>query len=89
MPIEDIISIETQIEKVETRLGDQMNSGVEVFDVKVDLMQLMNQQIHIERNEKKAQLTHKFHFEDIEEQDSHRIAQLKDVDTFLYSWIFG
>ena len=27
--------------------------------------------------------------EEIEEQDSHRTAQLKDVDPFLYSWIFG
>jgi radical SAM superfamily enzyme YgiQ (UPF0313 family) len=83
MPIEDIISIETQIEKVETRLGDQMNSGVEVFDVKVDLMQLMNQQIHIERNEKKAQLTHKFHFEDIEEQDA-LILQVPNINESGY-----
>lgn len=27
--------------------------------------------------------------QEIEEQDSHRTMQLKDVDTFLYSWIFG
>jgi organic radical activating enzyme len=26
---------------------------------------------------------------EIEEQDSHRITQLKDVDPFLYSWIFA
>ena len=89
MPIEDIISIETQIEKVETRLGDQMNSGVEVFDVKVDLMQLMNQQIHIERNEKKAELTHKFHFEDIEEQDC-LLMQVPNInESGYYSGIVG
>jgi len=62
MPIEDIVSVESQIEKVETRLSDQIESGTQVFDLKVDLMQLMNQQIHIQRNQKKSELKHKFHF---------------------------
>jgi len=32
---------------------------------------------------------HKKLRQEIEEQDSHRTAQLKDIDPFLYSWIFG
>lgn len=51
----------------EERLKAQINSNTEVFDVKVDLLQYMRQ---TERQKhSKIKVEHKFHFEDIEEQD--------------------
>ena len=41
------------------------------------------------QNDEYDPVLHKKLRQEIEEQDSHRTAQLKDVDPFLYSWIFG
>jgi hypothetical protein len=41
------------------------------------------------QNDEYDPVLHKKLRQEIEQQDSHRTAQLKDVDTFLYSWIFG
>jgi len=41
------------------------------------------------QNDEYDPVLHKKLRREIEEQDSHRTAQLKDVDPFLYSWIFG
>lgn len=40
------------------------------------------------QNDEYDPVLHKKLRQEIEEQDSHRTTQLKDVDTFLYSWIF-
>jgi radical SAM superfamily enzyme YgiQ (UPF0313 family) len=83
MQIDDIINpnIEEQIQKVETRIGEQINNGVEVFDVKVDLLQYMRQSVFVERNQIKVE--HKFHFEDIEEQDC-LILQVPNINESGY-----
>ena len=54
--------------KTESRLKDQIESNNDVFDLKVDLLQYMQQSIFVERHKDKK-ITHKFHFQDIEEQD--------------------
>lgn len=52
----------------EERLKAQIESNTKVFDVKVDLLQYMRQ---TERSKhSKIKVEHKFHFEDIEEQDA-------------------
>ena len=53
--------------KTEPRLKDLIDSNREVFDVKVDLLQYLQQSIFVDRN--KIKVEHKFHFEDITEQD--------------------
>lgn len=55
--------------KSEQRLKEQINSNTEVFDLKVDLLEYMQQSVFKERNKKYEKVEHKFHFEDIEEQD--------------------
>lgn len=55
--------------KSEQRLKEQINSNTEVFDLKVDLLEYMQQSVFKERNKKYEKIEHKFHFEDIEEQD--------------------
>jgi radical SAM superfamily enzyme YgiQ (UPF0313 family) len=56
------------VTNTEKRLQDQIQNNVEVFDVKVDLLQFIRQQ-NIAKNSK-IEIEHKFHFEDIEEQDA-------------------
>ena len=87
MQVDEIVNPESQVERVETRLGDQMNSGVEVFDVKVDLMQYMRQSIFVERN--KTKIEHKFHFEDIEEQDCLLLQVPNINESGYYAGIVG
>ncbi len=53
--------------KTEKRLKEQMDSNTQVFDVKVDLLQYMRQTERQKHSKIKVQ--HKFHFEDIGEQD--------------------
>lgn len=68
MQVDEIVNPVSQVERVEIRLGDQMKSGVNVFDVKVDLLQYMRQ---TERSKhSKIKIEHKFNFEDITEQDA-------------------
>lgn len=55
------------VTNTEKRLQDQIENNVEVFDVKVDLLQYIRQD-NIAKNSK-IEIQHKFHFEDIEEQD--------------------
>ncbi len=54
-----------EISSAEKRLGEQTDR--EVFDLKVDLLQYMRQNVFAERNTVKIE--HKFQFETIEEQD--------------------
>lgn len=54
--------------KTESRLKEQIESNNDVFDLKVDLLEYMQQSIFVERHKDK-QYSHKFHFEDITEQD--------------------
>jgi len=54
-----------EITNAEKRLGEQTDR--EVFDLKVDLLQYMRQNIFVERN--KVKIEHQFQFETIEEQD--------------------
>ena len=53
--------------KTEPRLKEQIDSNREVFDMKVDLLEYMQQSIFKDRN--KVKVEHKLHFEDIGEQD--------------------
>ena len=87
MQVDEIVNPVSQIERVETRLDAQMNSGVEVFDVKVDLMQYMRQSIFVERNKNKIE--HKFHFEDIEEQDCLLLQVPNINESGYYAGIVG
>jgi radical SAM superfamily enzyme YgiQ (UPF0313 family) len=56
-----------ELTNTEIRLKDQLENGTEIFDVKVDLLQYIRQN-NIAKNSK-IEIQHKFHFEDIEEQD--------------------
>ncbi len=56
-----------ELTNTEIRLKDQIENGTEIFDVKVDLLQYIRQN-NIAKNSK-IEIQHKFHFEDIEEQD--------------------
>jgi len=87
MHVEEISNPESQVKKVETRLGEQMNSGVEVFDVKIDLMQYLRQSIFVERN--KTKIEHKFHFADIEEQDCLLLQVPNINESGYYAGIVG
>ena len=87
MQVDEIVNPVSQVERVETRLDAQMNSGVEVFDVKVDLMQYMRQSIFVERN--KTTIEHKFHFEDMEEQDCLLLQVPNINESGYYAGIVG
>ena len=87
MQVDEIVNPGSQVERVETRLDAQMNSGVEVFDVKVDLMQYMRQSIFVERN--KTKIEHKFHFEDMEEQDCLLLQVPNINESGYYAGIVG
>ena len=52
----------------ENRLGEQVEDGREVFDLKVDLLEYMRQNVFVERS--KLKVEHQFQFETIEEQDA-------------------
>lgn len=56
-----------QINKTEIRLKDQINSDTQVFDLKVDLLEYMQQSVFKDR--KKYDIEHKFHLNDIGKQD--------------------
>lgn len=59
---------EEQVVKSDNRVSQQMESGKDVFDVKIDLLQYMRQTVFVERNKQKIE--HHFHFENITEQDA-------------------
>jgi radical SAM superfamily enzyme YgiQ (UPF0313 family) len=78
---------EEEIKKTEKRLKEQIQSGKEVMDVKVDLLQYIRQQniavnSHIE-------IQHKFLFEDIEEQDCLLLQVPNINESGYYSGIVG
>jgi len=82
-----IIMSEEEIKKTEKRLKEQIQSGKEVMDVKVDLLQYIRQQniavnSHIE-------IQHKFLFEDIEEQDCLLLQVPNINESGYYSGIVG
>lgn len=56
-----------QINKTEVRLKEQINSDTQVFDLKVDLLEYMQQSVFKDR--KKYDIEHKFHLNDIDKQD--------------------
>lgn len=76
-----------QIVKSDERIGAQIASGKEVFDVKVDLLQYMRQTERAKHS--KIKVEHKFHFEDIEEQDC-LLMQVPNInESGYYSGIVG
>lgn len=82
-----LIDSEDQIQKVENRLGDQIESNREVFDLKVDLLQYIRQTERAKNS--KVKIEHKFHFEDIEEQDC-LLMQVPNInESGYYSGIVG
>jgi radical SAM superfamily enzyme YgiQ (UPF0313 family) len=90
MQIDEIISpdIESQIQKVENRVDAQMKSGVEVFDIKVDLLQYMRQTVFADKG-KSLEIKHKFQFQDIEEQDCVLMQVPNINESGYYSGIVG
>mgnify|MGYP000896093048 CR=1 FL=1 len=52
----------------EKRLGEQIESEREVFDLKVDLLEYMRQNSFVDKS--KIKVEHQFQFETIEEQDA-------------------
>jgi radical SAM superfamily enzyme YgiQ (UPF0313 family) len=81
MQVDEIPNSESQIDRVENRLKDQMQSGVKVVDMKVDLLQYMRQSVFVERN--KVKIEHKFGFEEISEQDA-LILQVPNINESGY-----
>jgi radical SAM superfamily enzyme YgiQ (UPF0313 family) len=81
MQVDEISNSESQIDRVENRLKDQMQSGVKVVDMKVDLLQYMRQSVFVERN--KVKIEHKFGFEEIGEQDA-LILQVPNINESGY-----
>lgn len=69
------------VTNTEKRLQDQIENNVDVFDVKVDLLQYIRQN-NIAKNSK-IEIQHKFHFEDIEEQDA-LILQVPNINESGY-----
>lgn len=87
MSINDLLDSGDQIQKVEERLGDQIESDREVFDLKVDLLQYIRQTERAKHS--KIKVEHKFHFEDIEEQDC-LLMQVPNInESGYYSGIVG
>ena len=86
--IDNIITPTEQITKTEQRIKDQMESGQQVVDVKVDLLQYMRQTVFAEKG-KGIEIEHKFHFQDIEEQDC-LLMQVPNInESGYYSGIVG
>jgi radical SAM superfamily enzyme YgiQ (UPF0313 family) len=73
-PLEDgttyIQNLDSHMDKnnAENRLAEQVEDGREVFDLKVDLLEYMRQNVFVERS--KLKVEHQFQFETIEEQDA-------------------
>lgn len=87
MTLDNIINPEEQITKTEKRIKDQFKSGKEIVDVKVDLLQYMRQTERVRHS--KIKVEHKFHFEDIEEQDC-LLMQVPNInESGYYSGIVG
>ena len=63
-----VTNLEEEQQKNDNRLKAQMESGKDVFDVKVDLLQYMRQTVFVERS--KTRIEHKFGFKDIQKQDA-------------------
>jgi len=85
--LEEIITPIEQQTKTEQRLKDQIDSGVEVFDVKVDLLQYIRQTERAKHS--KIKIQHKFHFEDIKEQDCLLLQVPNINESGYYSGIVG
>jgi radical SAM superfamily enzyme YgiQ (UPF0313 family) len=81
MPFDNVVDNDDLIKRVEDRIADQMESDREVFDVKVDLLQYMRQQERAKKS--KIKIEHKFHFEDIGEQDA-LIMQVPNINESGY-----
>jgi len=79
--LDNIINPTEQVTKTEQRIKDQLESGKEVVDVKVDLLQYMRQSIFIERA--LIKIEHTFRFETIEEQDA-LILQVPNINESGY-----
>lgn len=87
MTLDNIINPEEQITKTEKRIKEQFESGKEIVDVKVDLLQYMRQTERIKHS--KIKVEHKFHFEDITEQDC-LLMQVPNInESGYYSGIVG
>jgi len=87
MILDDIINPKEQITKTEKRIKEQFESGKEIVDVKVDLLQYMRQTERVRHS--KIKVEHKFHFEDIEEQDC-LLMQVPNInESGYYSGIVG
>lgn len=87
MTLDNIINPEEQITKTEKRIKEQFESGKEIVDVKVDLLQYMRQTERVRHS--KIKVEHKFHFEDIEEQDC-LLMQVPNInESGYYSGIVG
>jgi hypothetical protein len=56
----------SEISKVEQRILHQINNDVSIIDLKIDLSNYLN---HKQVIDTENQFTHKFHYEDIREQD--------------------
>ena len=83
----DIINPLEQITKTENRIKEQFEIGREVVDVKVDLLQYMRQTERVRHS--KIAVEHKFHFEDIAEQDC-LLMQVPNInESGYYSGIVG
>jgi radical SAM superfamily enzyme YgiQ (UPF0313 family) len=65
--LDNIINPKEQITKSDKRLTAKIKSEAEVFDVKVDLLQYIRQTER--QKQSKIKVEHKFHFQDIKEQD--------------------
>ena len=63
-----VTNLEEEQQKNDNRLKAQIESGKDVFDVKVDLLQYMRQTVFVERS--KTRIEHKFGFKDIQKQDA-------------------
>ena len=79
--LDNIINPTEQVTKTEQRIKDQLESGKEVVDVKVDLLQYMRQSIFVERA--LIKIEHTFRFETIEEQDA-LILQVPNINKSGY-----
>lgn len=71
--LDNIITPVEQVTKSDKRIKDQLKSNNGVVDLKVDLLQGMRQSILLERQAESQgykKIEHRFHYEDITEQDA-------------------
>jgi radical SAM superfamily enzyme YgiQ (UPF0313 family) len=78
---------DNEVQKVETRIGNQLNNDVSVVDVKVDLSNFLRQQNIAKHN--KIEVEHHFRYEDIEEQDCLLLQVPNINESGYYSGIVG